>query len=77
MLLVMLGWLLNALTPATQDRVGQQDANATVRTEVAQLKRDAEQFIRRSEFEQYTKGLDQRLQGIEKVLEKIDRKLDR
>ena len=77
LLLITLGWLLSALFPAVQDRVGMQDTDATLRTEVAQLKEDARQFIRRTEFEQYTKGLDQRLQSIEKALEKIDRKLDR
>lgn len=76
-LLIMLGWLLNALLPAVQDRVGMQDAGATLRTEVAQLKADAKEYVRRQEFEQYTKGLDQRLQSIERSLEKIDRKLDR
>ena len=77
MLLVMLGWLLNALLPAVQDRVSIQDTGATLRTEVAQLKADGKEYVRRQEFEQYTKGLDQRLQSIEKALEKIDRKLDR
>jgi len=77
LLLITLGWLLSTVFPAVHDRVGLQDTDATLRAEVINLKSAQGEFVRRGEFEQYTKGLDQRLQSIEKALEKIDRKLDR
>ena len=73
-LLLTISFLFGQVLP---DRIGLQDSTATLRTEVENLKNLYAGIVTRGEFEQYTKGLDQRLQSIEKALEKIDRKLDR
>lgn len=59
------------------DRLGLEREGSILRTEVDQLKRESDRRVTRLEFEQFNKAVDQRLQGIEKALEKIDRKLDR
>lgn len=74
LLSVLASFILGQVLP---DRIHMQDADATLRAEVAQLKSDAQRYVRREEFEQFSKGLEQRLLAIERSLEKIDRKLDR
>jgi len=73
-LLLLCSFLFGQVLP---DRIGIQDSTATLRTEVQNLKALHGGYLTRGEFEQYAKGLDQRLHSIEKSLEKIDRKLDR
>ena len=71
---LLLSFLLGQVFP---DRLGMEREGSALRTEVEQLKREADRHVTRVEFEQFNKAVDQRLASIEKALEKIDRKLDR
>ena len=71
---LLLSFFLGQVLP---DRLGLERQGSVLRTEVDQLKREADRYVTRLEFEQFNRAVDQRLQSIEKALEKIDRKLDR